>query len=162
MVFGFIECYAIIAWSVLVFFQWTAYNAGSDRSWYTKKKQSWMPPGWVFPIAWTLLYSALVIMMFYFTLNTPADSWQIITGLVLFLVNIYFNKEWSVAFWDRQNPSAAFYILFLGMLPTSLALYFPFILGNTVGLYYVPVIMVTLYNAWCVYALVLNYYWIEE
>ena len=161
MVFGFNECVAIAGWTALIFMQWTRYSASSDRSWYTKRKTKSMPPAWVFPLAWTLLYSALVVMMFFFTQDTLADSWQIILGFTLFLIHIAFNKEWSVYFWDRANPTAAFYILVFGMLPTSLILYVPFIVDNQTIHYYIPVIMVTIYNAWLLYAAYLNYKWME-
>lgn len=157
--FGFNECYIAVAWAALVFWQWTAYTAASDKTWYTSKRRSWMPPSWVFPVAWTLLYTALTVMMYMFTRDTLADSWQLQMGFALFLVHIAGNKEWSVAFWDRKSPSQALVILLVIMLPTSLSLYFPFIIDNQTELYYVPVIMVTIYNAWLLYASVLNYYW---
>jgi translocator protein len=162
MVFGFLECVAIAAWIPLVFMQWSRFSSMDDQSWYTSKRRRWMPPAWLFPVAWTLLYSALVIMMFFFTQNTLADSWQLIMGFVLFLFHIYWNKEWGVAFWDQKSPLKAFWILVLFMLPTSLILYVPFIVDNQANsLYYVPVIMVTLYNAWLLLAIVLNYYWLK-
>lgn len=161
MSFGFTECYAIAAWISLVFFQWTRYSSMDDPSWYTSRKRSWMPPAWVFPVAWTLLYSALVIMMFYFTQSTAADTWQIITGFTIFIIHIALNKAWSVAFWDRKNPTYAFWILVIGMLPTSLVLYVPFILDNQTPLYYIPVIMLTLYNLWLIFAAILNFYWMR-
>lgn len=161
MVFGFIECVAVVAWATLIFWQWTSYTSMKSTKWYTDKKPGWMPPSWVFPLAWTLLYSALTIMMFYFTKETAADSWQLIVGFVLFLVHIALNKEWSVAFWDRKNLNQAFWILLVGMLPTSLVLYVPFVVNQTSELYYVPVIMVTIYNAWLIYAAFLNYHWLK-
>lgn len=161
MTFGFVECYTIVAWAALIFWQWTSYTSSSSKKWYTSRKPYWMPPSWVFPLAWTLLYSALTVMMFYFTQDTAADSWQLILGFTLFVFHIACNKEWSVAFWDRKSPRQAFWILVALMLPTSLVLYVPFIVDNQTALYYVPVIMVSLYNAWLLYAAVLNYYWIS-
>lgn len=162
MTFGFIECVAISAWIPLIFMQWSRFSSMGDQSWYKSKKQRWMPPAWLFPVAWTLLYAALVIMMIFFTKNTLPDSWQLITGMVLFLFHIYWNKEWSVAFWDRNSPKEAFWILVVLMLPTSLVLYVPFIVENQdAAFYYVPVIMVTLYNAWLFFASVLNFYWLK-
>jgi tryptophan-rich sensory protein len=161
--FGFNECYILISWIVLCYWQWTSYSSTQDKTWYeSKRDQKWMPPAWIFPIAWTLLYAALVVMMYMFTQNTPADSWQIALGFALFVIHIAANKEWSVAFWDRNSPSQAFAILMAIMLPTSLALYFPFIINNQTDLYYVPVIMLSIYNAWLLYASTLNYYWMTH
>lgn len=161
MTFGFLQCMAISAWIPLIFMQFTHYTSMSDQSWYTTKKRRWMPPAWIFPLAWTLLYSAMVVMMYFFTQDTLADSWQLITGFTIFIFHIALNKEWSVYFWDRKRPDIAFWILILGMIPTGLILYVPFVVDNQTPLYFIPVIMVTLYNAWLLFAAILNYYWIK-
>lgn len=162
--FSFTECYISVAWATLVFWQWASYTAATGTRVYSTNRPRWMPPTWVFPVAWTLLYTALTIMMYFFTRDTAADSWQLALGFALFVFHIACNKEWSVAFWSKgkEGPSQAFFILMVLMLPTSLALYFPFIINNQTELYYVPVIMVSVYNAWLLYAAVLNYYWMAN
>ena len=159
--FGFVECFAALGWGLLIFWQWTRYTSMNSKKWYTSKKKDWMPPAWVFPVAWTLLYTALTVMMYYFTHDTVADSWQLIMGFTIFLVHIALNKEWSVAFWDRESPTQAFWILVLLMLPTSIVLYIPFIVDNQTNLYYIPVILNSVYIVWLIYAAALNYRWMD-
>lgn len=161
-VFGFNQVASIAAWSVLVFWQFSKRTGGTkDKSWYEDNKPWYGPPAAAFPIVWTLLYAALVVAMFYFTQNTPADSWQLITGVVLFIFHIYWNKMWSVYFWDMNDPDTALNVLLFPMLISGIALMIVFIVNQT-GLFWVSVMLLGVYLLWLLYATVLNIYWVDK
>ena len=66
------------------------------------------PPGWLFPIAWTILYilmgiSAAII----FTSNSPKKD----DGLFIYAVSLALNFSWSIFFFNLQSFMIAFIIL---------------------------------------------------
>ncbi len=66
-------------------------------AWYAElAKPSVTPPGWVFPVAWTTLYTLIGIALFVFLLRaTPQDRRG---ALVLFGVQLVLNAAWSWLF----------------------------------------------------------------
>lgn len=159
-IFGFNEVASIAAWTVIVFTQFSKQGGRKDQDWYQDNKPSWSPPASWFPVIWMLLYSALVTAMFYFTKNTEPDSWNLIVGVVLFIFHMYWNKMWSVYFWEMNDPQGALYILIYHMLLSAIGLMVVFIVNQT-ALFWVPVMLLSIYLAWLVYAAALNLYWVN-
>lgn len=160
-IFGFNEVAAIAAWSVIVFTQFSKQGGRKDKKWYQDNKPSWSPPASWFPIIWMIMYSALVTAMFYFTKYTQPDSWNLIVGVVLFIFHMYWNKMWSVYFWEMDDPQGALYILMYHMILSAAGLMVTFIVNQT-GLYWVPVMLLSIYSAWLLYAAALNIYWVNK
>lgn len=157
-IFGFTEAAAAVAWGVFTFYQFSSMT--NVRSEYERDRPRWAPPGWVFPLVWTLLYAALSVGIFYFTQVCAPDSWQLIVGVVAYIFNIVCNKMWSYLFWDLRRRTAAMNVLIFCMLPSCAALIVASSVGQqSDGLYLVPLIVFAVYTAWLVYALVLNIYW---
>lgn len=71
------------------------------------------------------------------------------------------NKYWSVLFWDMEDPESAVNVLVFVMLPTGVALMVSFIINQT-GLYWVPVMLLSIYIAWLLYAAALNVHWVNK
>ena len=159
--FGFNEAWPIAAWGVFTFWQISAYTQTQGRKWYDENRPEWGLPGRVFPFIWFLLYSACTIAMYYFTKNVQPDSWNIILGVVMYMVHMAANKFWSVLFWDMDDPEAAVNVLVFVMLPTSVALMVAFIINQT-GIFWVPVMLLAIYIAWLVYAAALNVHWVNK
>ena len=116
--------------------------------------------------------------MYYFTRNVQADSWNLILGVVMYIVHMlgewnetvswkkltFFhkaNKYWSVLFWDMNDPESAVNVLVFVMLPTSVALMVAFIINQT-GIFWVPVMLLSIYIAWLIYAAALNVHWVNK
>lgn len=87
-IFGFNEAAAVCAWAVFTFWQVSSYGSNKSRKWYDNNKPDWAPPGYVFPIIWFLLYTACTIAIFYFTQNVQPDSWNIILGVIMYIVHM--------------------------------------------------------------------------
>lgn len=133
-----------------VFFPIAKTSIAESRDYYNKDLKSTSGlPSIVFPIAWTILYSLIVVSSYFTFLNS--NQYDIYLA-VLFFVNIMLNKYWSVFFFDFRNTKAAFFIVFL-LLGTSIPyLVLVGILQNwlSFGTYF-P------YVLWLCFALYLNY-----
>ena len=62
------------------------------------------PPGWVFPVVWTVLFILMGIASY---LVYTSGSGQSTSALKLYLVQLLFNLGWSVLFfrWDAYLPA---------------------------------------------------------
>lgn len=70
------------------------------------------PPGWVFPVVWTLLFALMGIGAARIYLSPPSKSRSM--GLNLFIAQLVVNFFWSPIFFNRQAFGFAFlWLLFL-------------------------------------------------
>ena len=160
--FGFNDAWPVVAWAVFTFFQISSYSNTRGRAWYDRHRPSWGPPGWMFPIIWFILYAACTVAIYYFTKNAAPDSWNIILGVVMYIVHMLANKFWSVLFFDMNDPESAVNVLVFVMIPTGVALLISFIIDQT-GIYWVPVMLLSIYLAWLVFlAAPLNVHWVNK
>lgn len=68
------------------------------------------PPGWVFPVVWTVLY-LLMGYASYRVLTSGADPQEIKKALVLYGIQLLLNFLWSPVFFGLQWRLLAFFIL---------------------------------------------------
>jgi len=68
------------------------------------------PPGWVFPVVWTVLY-LLMGEASYRVLTSGADPDQIKKALIAYGVQLFLNFLWPLVFFGGQLYLAAFFIL---------------------------------------------------
>ena len=68
------------------------------------------PPGWVFPVVWTLLY-LLMGEASYRVLTSGAEKTEIRTALIAYGVQLFLNFLWPLAFFGGQMYLTAFLIL---------------------------------------------------
>jgi tryptophan-rich sensory protein len=90
--------------------------------WYECIKSNITPPGWVFPIVWTLLYIFIAIALARTLLNTTLSTNVNIT-LFLFILNLLLNVTWCYAFFYKQNPNMALIQMLFLILSASLIIY---------------------------------------
>ncbi len=65
------------------------------------------PPGWLFPVVWTILYILMGIAAYLvFTSDKPKK--QINTALIVYGVQLFFNFLWSLIFFNREDYLFAF------------------------------------------------------
>ena len=69
------------------------------------------PPGWVFPVVWTILYALMGISAARIYLTAPSKSRS--TGLNLFIAQLVVNFFWSPVFFNLQAFGLAFFWLLL-------------------------------------------------
>ena len=69
------------------------------------------PPGWVFPVVWTILYALMGISAARIYQTAPSKSRS--TGLNLFIAQLVVNFFWSPVFFNLQAFGLAFFWLLL-------------------------------------------------
>ena len=84
---------------------------GESDSWYAMLiKSSLTPSGWVFSVAWTVLYALLGLALYWVIIN--ARRWrEKIVAYVLFLAQMVLNAGWSYVFFGAHLPAFALVIL---------------------------------------------------
>ena len=70
------------------------------------------PPGWVFPIVWTVLYLLMGYASYriYTSSAAPKDKKQ---ALLLYTLQLFFNFLWSIVFFGLEWRLVAFFVLLI-------------------------------------------------
>lgn len=111
-------------------------------------KPDFMPPGWVFPVAWSILFALMGIAAARVTLSGGDGSKA---ALNLFIAQLIVNFFWPLLFFNGQAYGLALiWLLFLWFLVFVLTIRF-FRIDRTAGLLLLP------YLVWLTFAAVLNY-----
>lgn len=80
--------------------------SGDANPWYQAlSKPSWQPPGWAFPVVWSILY-ALMGVAIAMILNARGAKGRGI-AIVLFVVQLMVNLAWSIVFFGMHLVSVA-------------------------------------------------------
>jgi len=121
-----------------------------DKEWYDSlNKPPFQPPAWVFAPVWTVLY----IMMFAaFVLILRAHFRP--TSLIayfFFIAQLFFNLQWTPAFFKEHNLRKAFLIAALLVVLVFLTMFVFFHISKIAGLLFLP------YFLWCAFAAVLSF-----
>jgi tryptophan-rich sensory protein len=131
-------------------------SASPDNSkWYKSLNQSPLtPPSWVFPIAWTILYTLIIAsgVIFLSATKTSISAAVRSTGFFYYCAAWVLNLSWSQIFFRFQRADLSFVVI-LGMLA--------FIALNIRAFYPVSRIAAYLlvpYLAWVSFATYLNGY----
>jgi tryptophan-rich sensory protein len=107
------------------------------------------PPGWLFPVVWTVLYTLMGIAS-YVVLETPCDPEEKKRAFKVYFLQLGFNFFWSIIFFTLGAYEIAF-----GWLLALLAI----IVVNTVRFYkinsWAGILMIP-YIAWVLFAGYLN------
>ena len=108
------------------------------------------PPGWLFPIVWTVLYILMGISSY---IIYQSDGNEIIkrSALSAYALQLFLNFFWSIIFFNMKNYLFAFIWLILLIL-TIVATMLRFKrISDTAFYLLVP------YLIWCIFALYLNF-----
>lgn len=121
-----------------------------DSTFYESlNKPVFAPPGWVFPIAWTLLYAAMATAM-WFVLRTNSKDRFILLGL--YIAQLAVNLLWPYLFFVQQALGLSFFWLVLLWLLAAIMLRQFFRESAVAGWLLVP------YQLWLTFAGVLNFF----
>lgn len=120
-----------------------------DSSFYKELiKPVFAPPGWVFPVAWTLLYASMATAM-WLVLCAQGQDRFILLGL--YVAQLAVNLFWPYLFFVQQALGLAFFWLVLLWMLAAIMLYQFFRESRIAGWLLVP------YQLWLTFAGVLNF-----
>ena len=112
-------------------------------------KPALSPPGWLFPIVWTLLYLVMGLA-FYFVLIADKSSEYREKAIWFFVISLFFNFMWSIIFFNMSEFLIAF-IWLIAMLAIIVITTINFFkVDKTAGYMMLP------YIAWTTFAGYLN------
>ena len=107
------------------------------------------PPGWLFPVAWTLLYAAMATAM-WFVLRAQGDDRFILLGL--YIAQLAVNLTWPYLFFVQHAFGLAFFWLLLLWCLAGIMLHQFFRESRIAGWLLIP------YQLWLTFAAVLNFF----
>ena len=114
---------------------------------YSALLQPPMPPEWLFPVVWTILYILMGVSAY---LVYECDTEEKYIGLAVYVLQLIFNFLWLIIFFNIRNLLFAFvWLVFLWVLVLAMAISF-YKVNKTAGLLQIP------YLLWVTFAGYLN------
>jgi tryptophan-rich sensory protein len=127
-----------------------AAGSGFGNPWFDAlAKPSFMPPGWAFPVAWTLLYILMGLSLALILHARGARGRPL--ALTLFLAQLALNYSWSPVFFALHKVGVALAIIAAMFLAAAAAAFLFYRIRKAAGLLLLP------YLAWLCFAAALNY-----
>lgn len=128
----------------------TVAGSSSGNPWFAAlAKPQLMPPGWVFPVAWTLLYILLGLSLALVLHARGARGRGLAVGV--FLAQLALNYAWSPIFFAAHEVGLAFIVIVLMIILAALAALLFARIRRAAGLLMLP------YLAWLFFAAFLNW-----
>lgn len=107
------------------------------------------PPGWLFPIVWTILYIVLGVSSY---LIYDSNDYEKESALKSYGIQLFFNFFWSIIFFNFKNFLLAFIWIILLLISIVIMIYKFYKINKLAGLINVP------YLLWVLFASVLNFF----
>jgi tryptophan-rich sensory protein len=127
-----------------------ASNSGYSNAWFAAlEKPEAMPPAWVFPIAWTILYVLLGLALAMILHARGARGRGV--AIAVFVVQLLVNYAWSPLFFGMHQVRAALVLIGPMLVLSIVAAWLFGRIRRTAGLLLIP------YIAWLAVAGYLNY-----
>ncbi|MER2265558.1 TspO/MBR family protein [Methylobacterium oxalidis] len=123
-------------------------------TWYAGlNKPSFNPPNWIFPVAWTILYSMIALSLWRLLGAMPRTgpsrpSWWL--ALAAFLVQLALNAAWSPVFFAEHAIGAALVVVVMMLVMVLWTIRLSWRFDRLASWLLVP------YAAWVAFATVLN------
>ena len=125
-------------------------DSGYGNVWFDQlAKPALMPPGWVFPFAWSILY-ILMAVAFAMILGSEQGKARSV-AITLFVIQLALNLAWSPIFFGRHRIMLAFGLIIAILLWAGATTVIFWRIRRIAGLLMLP------YLAWLVFAGVLNW-----
>ncbi len=124
-------------------------SGGFSGMYQALEKPPLSPPGWLFPVVWTILYALMGISAFlvYSSDNNPAARKK---GLTAYIVQLVLNFLWSIIFFRLKFYTAALIDLILLIIAVTLMTALFSRASKTAAIINVP------YLLWLLFAAYLN------
>lgn len=107
------------------------------------------PPGWVFPVVWTILYISMGVALY--IVVVAKDKKNNLPAYISFGVQLFFNFFWSIIFFNARAYLFAFVWLVLLWVAIIVNIYFFYKINKTAGKILIP------YLIWVTFAGYLNF-----
>ena len=102
------------------------FNSNSINTWYKEiNKPSFLPPNYLFPIVWTILFILMGISLYLIWKEYPSNKLASI-AIIFFAIQLALNILWSFLFFYLRNPllgSIEIVILWIFILLTIIKFY---------------------------------------
>ena len=124
-------------------------NSGFGNPWFDAlAKPAFMPPGWAFGVAWTILYILMgVAVAQVIVIDAPTRR----LALHLFAIQLLLNLAWSPIFFGFHRPNIALVTIIVLTIFVAITLILFWTLRRSAGLLMLP------YLAWLLFATALNF-----
>jgi len=76
-------------------------SGGGMDSFGSMVKPPLSPPGWLFPIVWTILFILMGIAS-YLVISSNAEKKDVVRALIFYGVQLFFNFFWSIIFFNLE------------------------------------------------------------
>ena len=125
-------------------------TGNSMESFSTLNKPSFAPPAWLFPVAWTVMYTLMGVSS-YLILTSVAPKEDKESALKIYAIQLSVNFLWSIFFFNLELYLFAFFWLLLlwGLVLVMLVRFYK--INKTAAFINVP------YIVWLTFATVLNF-----
>ena len=111
------------------------------------RKPPLSPPGWLFPVVWTILYLMMGLASYYIIMS-DADGIQKADALFIYGLQLVFNFVWSILFFNYGSYLLAFaWLMVMWVLEIAAAVLFYRIMTGA-GLLLIPYILWTAFAAY--------------
>lgn len=121
--------------------------------WYITLNHSMLtPPGWVFSVAWSILYFLIGLALFFvMQADSSFSRYNKTRAYILFAINLVLNTLWSFVFFGAQMPEVAFLVL-IALIVIAILMAREFLRINQASFW-----LVLPYVLWLFFALYLNW-----
>ena len=82
-------------------------TVGSMQDFEALNQPPLSPPGWLFPVVWTILYTLMGVAS-YFALETPTSEDEKKNAFKVYFLQLFFNFLWSIIFFTLGAYEIAF------------------------------------------------------
>ena len=113
-------------------------------------KPSFSPPGWVFPIVWTILFFLMAVAAYRVWMKGKSGE-DVTKALLLYAIQLFLNFLWSIIFFRFRLYAIAFLELLILLVFILLTTFEFFDIDKTAAYLMIP------YIAWVSFAGILNY-----
>lgn len=125
-------------------------NSGYGNRWFDAlEKPALMPPGWLFGVAWTILYILMGLALAIVLHARGAKGRG--PAIVLFLVQLLMNLAWSPLFFRAHQVGSALMLILALIVVVAITIWLFGRIRRVAGLLLLP------YLAWLAFASFLNY-----
>lgn len=124
-------------------------SGGVEEFTLNAEKPFFTPPGWLFPVAWTILYTLMGISAYLIEATQTTKDKK--TAFILYYLQLFFNFVWSFIFFNAGNYLFAF---------IWIAILWVLILATTVEFHKInpkAAYLMIPYIIWVAFAAVLNF-----
>ena len=124
------------------------FTAGNMKLFEDINKPPLSPPGWLFPVVWTILYVLMGIALYLVVMTKTRENKT--PAIISFGVQLFFNFFWSIIFFNAQAYLFAFIWLILLWVAIVVNIYFFNKINSTSAKLLIP------YLVWVTFAGYLN------